>query len=152
MPCMHLLVVRNCAAEENTLLWKRAPLVRIPMRMAPLFRIMGERSSGVEKVALIWIMEALSRTSDGVDDDTFVKRLEEGAPVAEEGVSGTEESASGTEKGACGTERRVPSCVVGHPGVGLLVLSSAMMWRRAPWCGEERPEVGDSALVWRRAP
>ena len=27
-----------------------------------------------------------------------------------------------------------------------------MVWRRAPWCGEERPEVKDSALVWRRAP
>ena len=34
---------------------------------------------------------------------TFVKRLDEGAPVTEEGVSGTEESASGTEAGACGT-------------------------------------------------
>ena len=38
----------------------------------------------------------LTRTSDGVEYDTFVNRLEEGAPVAEEGVSGTEESASGT--------------------------------------------------------
>ena len=32
----------------------------------------------------------VTRTSDGIEDDTFVKRLEEGAPVAEEGVSGTE--------------------------------------------------------------
>ena len=30
-----------------------------PMMMAPLFRILDERSSGVEKVALIWRMEAL---------------------------------------------------------------------------------------------
>ena len=29
----------------------------------------------------------------GVEDDTFVKMLEEGAPVAEEGASVTEESA-----------------------------------------------------------
>ena len=43
----------------------------------------------------------VTRTSDGVEDDTFVKRLEEGAPVAEERVSGTEESVSGTEEGAC---------------------------------------------------
>ena len=42
----------------------------------------------------------VTRTSDGVEDDTFVKGLEEGAPVVEEGVSGTEESASGTEEGA----------------------------------------------------
>ena len=40
-------------------MWKRASLVRRPMRMAPLFRIMDEGSSGVEKVALIWRMEAL---------------------------------------------------------------------------------------------
>ena len=51
--------MRNCAAEESTLVWKRASLVRRPMRMAPLFRIMDEGSSGVEKVALIWRMEAL---------------------------------------------------------------------------------------------
>ena len=67
----------------------------------------------------------VTRTSDGVDDDTFVKRLEEGAPVAEEGVSGTEEGASGTEEGPV-VQRRAPCCVVGHPGVGLLV------WSRAP--------------------
>ena len=47
------------AAEESTLVWKRASLVRRPMRMAPLFRIMDEVSSGVEKVALIWRMEVL---------------------------------------------------------------------------------------------
>ena len=35
----------------------------------------------------------MTRASVGVDDDIFVKRLEEGAPVAEEGTSGTEESA-----------------------------------------------------------
>ena len=51
----------------------------------------------------------VTRTSDGVED-TFVKRLEEGAPVAEEGVSGTEESASGTEEGACGTEESALLC------------------------------------------
>ena len=39
--------------HPGTLVWKRAPLVRRPMRMAPLFRIMDEGSSGVEKVALI---------------------------------------------------------------------------------------------------
>ena len=47
------------SAEESTLMWKRASLVRRPMRMAPLFQIMDEGSSGVEKVALIWRMEAL---------------------------------------------------------------------------------------------
>ena len=47
---------------------------------------------------------------------TFVKRLEEGAPVAEERVSGTEESVSGTEEGACGTEE------------------SALLCSRASWC------------------
>ena len=46
-------------AEESILVWKRAPLVRRPMRMAPLFRIMDDRSSGMEKVALIWRTEAL---------------------------------------------------------------------------------------------
>ena len=51
----------------------------------------------------------VTRTSDGVEDDTFVKRLEELAPVAEEGVSGTEE-------GACGTEE------------------SALLCSRASWC------------------
>ena len=40
---------------------------------------------------------------------TFVKSLEEGAPVTEEGVSSTEE-------GACGTEE------------------SALLCRRASWC------------------
>ena len=40
-------------------MWKSASLVRRPMRMAPLFRIMDEGSSGVEKVAVIWRMEAL---------------------------------------------------------------------------------------------
>ena len=39
----------------------------------------------------------VTRTPDGIEDDTFVKRLQEGAPVAEEGVSGTEESACGTK-------------------------------------------------------
>ena len=34
----------------------------------------------------------MTRASVGVEDDTFVERLEEGAPVAEEGTSGTEES------------------------------------------------------------
>ena len=34
----------------------------------------------------------VTRASVGVENDTFVKRLEEGAPVAEEGTSGTEES------------------------------------------------------------
>ena len=58
----------------------------------------------------------VTRTSDGIEDDTFVKRLEEGAPVAEEGVSGTEESASGTEEGACGAEE------------------SALLCSRASWC------------------
>ena len=58
----------------------------------------------------------MTRTSDGVEDDTFVKRLEEDATVAEEGVSGTEESASGTEEGDCGTEE------------------SALMCSRASWC------------------
>ena len=48
----------------------------------------------------------VTRTSDGIEDDTFVKRLKEGAPVAEESVSGTEESASGTEEGTCGTEEQ----------------------------------------------
>ena len=58
----------------------------------------------------------VTRTSDGVEDDTFIKRLEGGAPVAEERVSGTEESVSGTEEGACGTEE------------------SALLCRRASWC------------------
>ena len=44
------------------------------------------------------------------ENDTFVKRLEEGVPVAEEGVSGTEKSASGTEEGACGTEESALLC------------------------------------------
>ena len=52
----------------------------------------------------------MTRTSDGVGDDTFVKRLEEGAHVAEEGVSDTEESASGTEEGACDTEESALLC------------------------------------------
>ena len=52
----------------------------------------------------------VTRTSDGIEDDTFVKRLEEGAPVAEESVSGTDESASGTlevrgGRPCCGGER-----------------------------------------------
>ena len=59
MPMRQNLIVRNCAAEESTLVWKRAPLERRPMMVAPLFRIMDEGSSGVEKVALIWRMEAL---------------------------------------------------------------------------------------------
>ena len=65
----------------------------------------------------------VTRTSDGVEDDTFVKRLEEGAPVAEEGVSGTEESASGTEEGACGTEE------------------SALLCSRASWCRAPGPNL-----------
>ena len=52
----------------------------------------------------------VTRPPDGVEDDTFIKRLEEGAPVAEEGVSGTEESASGREEGACGTEKSALLC------------------------------------------
>ena len=40
-------------------MWKRAPLERRPMMVAPLFRIMDEGSSVVENVALIWRMEAL---------------------------------------------------------------------------------------------
>ena len=51
----------------------------------------------------------VTRTSDGVEDNTFVKRLEER-------ISGTEESVSGTEEGACGTEE------------------SALLCRRASWC------------------
>ena len=58
----------------------------------------------------------VTRTSHGIEDDTFVKRLEEGAPVAEESASGTEESASGTEEGTCGTEE------------------SALLCSRASWC------------------
>ena len=58
----------------------------------------------------------MTRTSDGEEDDSFVKRLEEGAPVAEEGVSGMEESASGREEGTCGTEE------------------SALLCSRASWC------------------
>ena len=43
-----------CGAEESALVWKSASVVRRPLiRMAPLFRIMDEGSSGVEKVALI---------------------------------------------------------------------------------------------------
>ena len=43
-----------CGAEDSALVWKRPSLVRRPLkRMAPLFRIMDEGSSGVEKVALI---------------------------------------------------------------------------------------------------
>ena len=49
------------------------------------------------------VVKPLVTQTVGIEDDTFVKRLEEGAPVAEESVSGTEESASGTEEGACGT-------------------------------------------------
>ena len=26
------------------------------------------------------------------------------------------------------------------------------MWRRAPWCGEERPDVEESVMVWRECP
>ena len=39
----------------------------------------------------------VTRASVSVDDDAFVNRLEECAPVAEEGASGTEEGACGTE-------------------------------------------------------
>ena len=35
----------------------------------------------------------MTRASIGEEDATFLKRVEEGAPVAEEGTSGTEESA-----------------------------------------------------------
>ena len=108
-------------------MWKRAPLVRRPMMVAPLFRIMDEGSTGVEKVQGCPDMEngsavvkpLVTRTSDGVEDDTFFKRLEEGAPVVEEGVSGTEESASGTEEGAYGTEESALLC-------------SRVSWWRAP--------------------
>ena len=117
------------------------------------------------------IKPLVTRTSDGVEDDTFVKRLEEGVPVAEEGVSGTEESASGTQEGACGTEESALLCSrtswCRAPGVeeSALVWRSALVWsalvsRRAPWCGGERPGVKESAhpgveestLVWRKAP
>ena len=37
----------------------------------------------------------MTRASVGVEDDTFVKRLEEGAPVAEDSTSGAEESVLG---------------------------------------------------------
>ena len=52
----------------------------------------------------------VTRTPDGIEDDTFVKRLEEGVPVAEESISGTEKSASGTEEGTCGTEESALLC------------------------------------------
>ena len=57
----------------------------------------------------------VTRASVGVEDDTFVKRLEEGAPVADEGASapwcggespGTEESA--WCGGECPGSRRGP--------------------------------------------
>ena len=51
------------------------------------------------------VKHLVMRVSIGVEDDTFLKRLEEGAPVgAEEGASGMEESSSGTEEGICGME------------------------------------------------
>ena len=28
----------------------------------------------------------------------------------------------------------------------------ALVWKRAPWCGEERPDVEDSVIGWRRVP
>ena len=69
----------------------------------------------------------VTRTPDGIEDDTFVKRLEEGVPVAEESISGTEKVPL-VRRRAPVVQRRAPCCVVGHrhPGVGLLV------WSRAP--------------------
>ena len=69
----------------------------------------GEGCPDMENGSAV-VKPLVTRTSDGVEDDTFVKRLEEGAPVAEEGVSGTEESASGTEEGACGTKESALLC------------------------------------------
>ena len=96
--------------------------MRRPMMVAPLFRIMDEGSSGVEKVASDMengsavVKPLVTRTSDGVEDDTFVKSIRGAC------VSGTEESVSGTEEGACGTEE------------------SALLCRRASWC--RAPGVG----------
>ena len=70
----------------------------------------------------------VTRTPDGIEDDTFVKRLEESVPVAEESVSGTEESASGTEEGTCGTEEG--TC--GTEESALLCSRASASWCRPP--------------------
>ena len=43
--------------------------------------------------------------------------------------------------------RRAPWCGGQRPGVK----ESALVWMRAPWCGGERPGVEEGALVWRGA-
>ena len=57
----------------------------------------GEGCPDMENGSAV-VKPLVTRPPDGVEDDTFVKKLEESAPVAE-GASGTEESASGTEGG-----------------------------------------------------
>ena len=44
--------------------------------------------------------------------------------------------------------RRAPWCGRGFPDVE----ESALVWRRAPWCGGERPDVDEGTLVLSRAP
>ena len=44
--------------------------------------------------------------------------------------------------------RRAPWCGGERPGVE----ESALVWRRAPWCGGERPGVEEAALLLSRAP
>ena len=72
----------------------------------------------------------MTRASVGVEDDTFVKRLEEGAPVAEDGTSAL-------------VRRRASWCRRGRPGVE----EGALVWKRAPWCGGQRAGVEDSVPV-----
>ena len=89
------------------------------------------------------VKSLVTRASDGVEDDRYLcQEVRGGRPCYGGGRLWYGRKClwyGGGRLWYC-VVWRAPCCVVGHPGVGLLV------WSRAPWCGGERPGVEKSAL------